>query len=336
MAADDRWPPTIAPDRPPSARSAGSSPTPCALPASATPSRCPASRSWASSMRLGDAGIRVIATRHEGGAAFMAEAHAQLTGRPAACIGTRAVGSANLAIGIHTARQDSAPMFALVGQVEGAHRGHEAFQEIDQVATIGGLAKWAAEPDAPDAVAPILGEAIRQALGGRPGPVLLSLPEDLLDLPAPADAHVDGGRPGPARPSDDGRPRRHRAPRIGPSARHPGRWRRPARPDLHGAAALRRAAPGPGHRRLAPCRRDLERPPALPRDGRPRGRGRRPRAARRGRRDARHRQPAERADVVGGHACPRRRRAGRTSTWSRPGSPGRPPRSSSPPMPGPS
>ncbi|HUP54074.1 MAG TPA: thiamine pyrophosphate-binding protein, partial [Methylomirabilota bacterium] len=78
---------------------------------------------------LGEAGIRVVATRHEGAAAFMAEAHGQLTGRPAACMGTRAVGSANLAIGIHTARQDSTPMFALVGQVARAHRGHEAFQE---------------------------------------------------------------------------------------------------------------------------------------------------------------------------------------------------------------
>lgn len=152
---------------------------------------------------LGDAGIRVVATRHEGAAAFMAEAHAQLTGRPAACLGTRAVGAANLAIGIHTARQDSAPMFAIVGQVERAHRGHEAFQEIDQVATIGGLAKWAAEPDTPDAIAPVMGEAIRQALGGRPGPVLLSLPEDLLDLPAPADVTVDGGRTAPARPTDE-------------------------------------------------------------------------------------------------------------------------------------
>jgi acetolactate synthase I/II/III large subunit len=152
---------------------------------------------------LGEAGIRVIATRHEGAAAFMAEAHAQLTGRPAACLGTRAVGAANLAIGIHTARQDSAPMFAIVGQVQRAHRGHEAFQEIDQVATIGGLAKWATEPDAPEAVAPAMGEAIRQALSGRPGPVLVSLPEDLLDLPAPPDARVDGGRSGPARPADD-------------------------------------------------------------------------------------------------------------------------------------
>ncbi len=151
---------------------------------------------------LGDAGIRVVATRHEGAAAFMAEAHGQLTGRPAACLGTRAVGAANLAIGIHTARQDSTPMFAIVGQVETAHRGHEAFQEIDQVATIGGLAKWAAEPHDVADVAPVMAEAIRQALGGRPGPVLLSLPEDLLDQPAPADARVDASRAGPARPDD--------------------------------------------------------------------------------------------------------------------------------------
>lgn len=152
---------------------------------------------------LGDVGIRVVATRHEGAAAFMAEAHAQLTGRPAACLATRAVGAANLAIGIHTAHQDSAPLFALVGQVERAHRGHEAFQEADLVATVGGLAKWAMEPELPEDVGPAVGEAVRQALGGRPGPVLLSLAEDLLDQPAPADARVDGGRPGPSRPADD-------------------------------------------------------------------------------------------------------------------------------------
>jgi acetolactate synthase-1/2/3 large subunit len=151
---------------------------------------------------LGDAGIRVVATRHEGGAAFMAEAHGNLTGRPAACLGTRAVGSANLAIGIHTARQDSTPMFALVGQVERAHRGHEAFQEIDQVGTIGGLAKWAAEPSDAVETAAVLREALRQAMGGRPGPVLLSLPEDLLDEDVPGDEQVAAARPGSARPSD--------------------------------------------------------------------------------------------------------------------------------------
>jgi acetolactate synthase-1/2/3 large subunit len=152
---------------------------------------------------LGEAGIRVVATRHEGGAAFMAEAHGNLTGRPAACLGTRAVGSSNLAIGIHTARQDSSPMFAIVGQVERAHRGHEALQEIDQVATIGGLAKWAAEPSDVDSVADVLGEAVRHVLGGRPGPVLLSFAEDLLDELVPEDARVDSGRLTQGRPSDE-------------------------------------------------------------------------------------------------------------------------------------
>ena len=151
---------------------------------------------------LGDVGIRVVATRHEGGAAFMAEAHGNLTGRPAACLGTRAVGSANLAIGIHTAKADSSPMFAIVGQVERAHRGHEAFQEIDQVATIGGLAKWAVEPTTAAEVAPALTEAVRQATTGRPGPVLLSLAEDLTDELVPEDARVEPGRVAPTRPSD--------------------------------------------------------------------------------------------------------------------------------------
>jgi acetolactate synthase I/II/III large subunit len=149
------------------------------------------------------AGIRVVATRHEGGAAFMAEAHGQLTGRPAAAIGTRAVGAANLAIGIHTARQDSSPMFALVGQVERAFAGREAFQEIDQAATIGGLATYAAEiRDAAD-VPLALGDAVRAALTGRPGPVLLAIPEDLLDEELPTGTALDTSRPAPSRPDAD-------------------------------------------------------------------------------------------------------------------------------------
>jgi acetolactate synthase-1/2/3 large subunit len=150
-----------------------------------------------------DAGIRVVATRHEGAASFMAEAHGQLTGRPAVCLGSRAVGAANLAIGIHTARQNSTPMFAVVGQVERALLGREAFQEIDQVGTLGRLAKWAAEPHASSEVATTVAEAIRQALAGRPGPVLLSLPEDLLDETMPDDARVDIGRLTVPRPSDE-------------------------------------------------------------------------------------------------------------------------------------
>ena len=132
---------------------------------------------------LPEAGIRVVATRHEGGAAFMAEAVGQLTGRPAACLGTRAVGAANLAIGIHTARQNSTPMVALVGQVERAFRGREAFQEVDQPGTFGRLAKWAAEIDDPERAADVVGEGLRVMASGRPGPILFSLPEDVLDQP---------------------------------------------------------------------------------------------------------------------------------------------------------
>jgi acetolactate synthase-1/2/3 large subunit len=132
----------------------------------------------------------------------MAEAVGQLTGRPALCLGTRAVGAANLAIGIHTARADSTPLIAVAGQVPRDVRGREAFQEADLVSTIGGLAKWAAEPssaaEAPDLVA----EGLRQAVSGRPGPVLFSFPEDLLDeeisaTPAPAGNPAPASRPDP-------------------------------------------------------------------------------------------------------------------------------------------
>ena len=93
-------------------------------------------------------------------------------------------------------------MFALVGQVERAHRGHEAFQEIDQVGTIGGLAKWAAEPATATEVPGVLTEALRQVATGRPGPVVLSFPEDLLDEIVADDPHVGQDRSAPGRPSD--------------------------------------------------------------------------------------------------------------------------------------
>jgi acetolactate synthase-1/2/3 large subunit len=201
---------------------------------------------------LGDAGIKVVATRHEGAAAFMAEASAQLTGRPAAVMGTRAVGAANMAIGIHTARQDSSPVFVLVGQVERSRRGREAFQEVDQVETFGRLAKWAVEVERVGALREAMDEATRRAISGRPGPVLLSLPADLLDEPmtdpspplarrntaSPPDAdevrsvlHLltarrttgDHRRRGVLRPGDV-RPRPARRDTRGPGD---GRWRRP-------------------------------------------------------------------------------------------------------------
>ena len=149
------------------------------------------------------AGINVVATRHEGAAAFMAEAHAQLTGRPAACIGTRAVGGSNLAIGIHTAYADSSPMFAFIGQVERRARGREGFQEIDIADTIGRLGKWSAEPtDVPSAVQAAV-DAVDQALNGRPGPVVLSVAEDLLDEQVQPEQMPALSRIPPPRASDD-------------------------------------------------------------------------------------------------------------------------------------
>ncbi|HXG27123.1 MAG TPA: thiamine pyrophosphate-dependent enzyme [Candidatus Binatia bacterium] len=148
-------------------------------------------------------GINIVATRHEGAAAFMAEAHAQLTGRPAVCIGTRAVGAANLAIGIHTAFADSAPMFAFVGQVERASRGREGFQEIDVTDTIGRLAKWSAEPTDVASAVDAAAQAVDQALNGRPGPVVLSVAEDLLDELVPVGVAPMLSRTPPPRPTDE-------------------------------------------------------------------------------------------------------------------------------------
>ena len=151
---------------------------------------------------LPQVGIRVVTTRHEGGAAFMAEAHGQLTGKPAACLATRAVGAANMAIGIHTARANSTPMFALVGQVSRPLKGREAFQEIDLPGSIGRIAKWSIELDTAGRAEANFLEATRHALGGRPGPVVVSLPEDLLDELVPG-AALDAAPFRPARIEPD-------------------------------------------------------------------------------------------------------------------------------------
>ena len=134
------------------------------------------------------AGITVIATRHEGGASFMAEAIGQLTGSPAAVLGTRAVGASNMSIGIHTARQNSTPMVALLGQVRRDHMGREAFQEADLVASFGRLAKWAGQIDDPNDAGRLVGEGLNVMLSGRKGPVLFALPEDTLDVEVEAAA----------------------------------------------------------------------------------------------------------------------------------------------------
>jgi acetolactate synthase I/II/III large subunit len=128
--------------------------------------------------------IRFIACRQEGGAAFMAEAQGKLSGRPGVCFVTRGPGAANASIGLHTAFQDSTPMVLFVGQVAGEQRDREAFQEVDYRQMFGpgtlGMAKWVAEVHDAERLPEYVSRAFHTALQGRPGPVVLALPEDML------------------------------------------------------------------------------------------------------------------------------------------------------------
>src|SRR5919202_1241688 len=130
--------------------------------------------------------LSLISTRHESGAAFMAEADGKLTGRPAVAMATRGVGASNLAIGVHTARQDSTPMLVLLGQVETEFLGREAFQEVDLPAFYAPITKWAATVHRADRLAEFVERGLRVATSGRPGPVMLALPADLLGESVPA------------------------------------------------------------------------------------------------------------------------------------------------------
>jgi acetolactate synthase-1/2/3 large subunit len=132
--------------------------------------------------------IRLVSTRHEGGAAFMAEAAGKLTGTPAICMGTRGVGAANLAIGLHTAQQDSTPLLAFVGHVETPFRHREALQEVELAAFLGPITKWAVEAPTGALLPAITAEAFRRSVTGRPGPVAIAVRGDILDELVPDDA----------------------------------------------------------------------------------------------------------------------------------------------------
>ncbi|MRD45908.1 thiamine pyrophosphate-binding protein [Caenimonas koreensis] len=128
--------------------------------------------------------IRFIVNRQEGGAAFMAEAHGKLSGRPGVCFVTRGPGATNASIGVHTAFQDSTPMILLVGDVASDQRDREAFQEVEYTSFFGpstkGMAKRVERIDDPDRIPEYIGRAFATAMNGRPGPVVLVLPEDML------------------------------------------------------------------------------------------------------------------------------------------------------------
>src|SRR5690606_11386930 len=141
-----------------------------------------------------------------GGAAMMAEAYGKLTGRPGVCFVTRGPGATNACHGVHIAMQDSTPMLLFIGQVDRSMREREAFQEVDYRAMFGGMAKWVVEIDRADRIPELVARAYRVAMQGRPGPVVISLPEDMLvdtcevadaprvepvqAWPAPADLHT--------------------------------------------------------------------------------------------------------------------------------------------------
>ena len=124
--------------------------------------------------------IHLVTCRQEGGAAFMAEAYGKLTGKPGVLLVTRGPGACNASIGIHTAFQDSTPMVVLVGQVARHQIDREAFQEVDFRRMFAPLAKWVAQIDIAERVPELINQAFQIAVSGRPGPVVLALPEDML------------------------------------------------------------------------------------------------------------------------------------------------------------
>ncbi|MGR3712064.1 MAG: thiamine pyrophosphate-binding protein [Shimia sp.] len=145
--------------------------------------------------------IDVITCRHEGGAANMADAYGKLTGKPAVCAVTRGPGATNASNGVHTAFQDSTPMIVLIGQVATSMMDREAFQEIDYRRMFGEMAKWVAQIDDITRIPEYISRAWHVATSGRPGPVVLALPEDVLSAVAQvADtrrANVAEGAPAP-------------------------------------------------------------------------------------------------------------------------------------------
>ena len=129
---------------------------------------------------LHDSSIAFVINRQEGGAAFMAEAYGKLTGKPGICFVTRGPGATNASIGVHTAYQDSTPMILFIGQVGNDFVDREAFQEIDYRRMYGEMAKWVAQIDRADRIPEYIARAFQIATSGRPGPVVLALPEDML------------------------------------------------------------------------------------------------------------------------------------------------------------
>ncbi len=143
--------------------------------------------------------VETVVARHESGAAIMAEADGKMTGRPGVCFVTRGPGATNASAGVHIARQDSTPMVLFVGQIGRDMRGREAFQEMDYRAFYGSVAKWVEEVDRPERIPEIVSHAWHIAMSGRPGPVVIALPEDMLrdEVAGAAGPYVEVAEPAP-------------------------------------------------------------------------------------------------------------------------------------------
>ncbi len=124
--------------------------------------------------------IEFVICRQEGGAAYMAEAYGKLTGKPGICFVTRGPGATNASVGVHTAFQDSTPMLLFIGQVARDQMEREAFQEIDYRRMFGQMAKWVVEIEDASRIPELISQAFHRAVNGRPGPVVIALPEDML------------------------------------------------------------------------------------------------------------------------------------------------------------
>ncbi|POR52949.1 acetolactate synthase-1/2/3 large subunit [Paraburkholderia eburnea] len=141
--------------------------------------------------------VRTITTRHEGAASNMADAYGKLTGRPGICFVTRGPGATHASNGVHTASEDATPMILFIGQVEQGFLGRGAFQEVDYRQMFGGIAKWVTQIESVERIPEVIARAFSVALSGRPGPVVIALPEDVLfgaatvaDAPAVRVAHA--------------------------------------------------------------------------------------------------------------------------------------------------
>lgn len=147
--------------------------------------------------------LQLISARHEGGASFMAEGYAKASGKPGVVLATRGVGGANLAIGVHTAKQDSTPMVVFLGQVHSHFRGREGFQEVDLDQFFQPIAKWTVEIREAERIPELVQRAFRVAKTGRPGPVVISLPEDIFFQDIAEAVITDVAVPRPAPSAED-------------------------------------------------------------------------------------------------------------------------------------